>query len=149
MEVRWTVRLTPSPRPIRSFLTFPKICVDIIRAQVLLNRVEKTFKLYKTTMHVGVLPRLRHVSLRLSNLLGGVGIHRPWRRRSFVPSFLNDPNSVDVILLPDQLFGRDHQFVQTIDDAAGRTDSDAEVPSKTCQDPDASNREAFEQTHIY
>lgn len=64
----------------------------------------------------------------LSNLLRGVRIHRSRRRRRFVSSSLNDPNPVDVILLSDELFSSDHQLVQVVNDAAGRTDSDGEVP---------------------
>lgn len=47
-----------------------------------------------------------------------------------MPSLLNDPNPVDVILLSHQLFSSDHQFVQVVHDAEGRADSDAEVPGK-------------------
>lgn len=66
-----------------------------------------------------------YVGKWLSNLLGGGRIHRPWRRRGFVPSFLSDPNPMDVILFSNELFSGDHQLVQVVDDATGRTDPDA------------------------
>ena len=45
-----------------------------------------------------------------------------------MPSFLYNPDPVDMILLPNQLLGGDHQLVHVSNDTAGSADSDAEVP---------------------
>ena len=47
-----------------------------------------------------------------------------------MPSLLNDPNPVDMILFSHELFSGDHQLVQVVHNAEGRADSDAEVPGR-------------------
>jgi len=69
-----------------------------------------------------------YIRKQLLNLLRRVGIHRPRRRRRFVPSSLGDSNPMDMILLSYEFFGGDHQLVQVVHDAEGRADSNAEVP---------------------
>jgi len=67
-----------------------------------------------------------HVRKCLLNLPSGVGIDR--RRRSLVSPFLDNSNSVYVILLSHELFSGDHQLIQVDDDAKGHAHSDGEVP---------------------
>ena len=69
-----------------------------------------------------------HIEKRLLNLFGSVGIIRPRGRRRFKPSFLDDSDPMDVVLLSDELFCCDHQLVQVVHDAEGRADSNAVVP---------------------
>lgn len=61
------------------------------------------------------------------NLLRSGWIRRT-RGRGFVSSFVNDPDSMDVILLAYELLRGDHQLVEVVDDAVGRADSDTVVP---------------------
>ena len=64
----------------------------------------------------------------LLNLLTRSGIIRRRRQWRFLPSFSNDSDPVDVILLSYELFCGDHQLVQVVHDAEGRADSDTVVP---------------------
>jgi len=64
-----------------------------------------------------------------------------------VPSLLNDPNPVNVILLSHELFSGNHQLVQVVHNAEGRADSDAEVPGKV-SGPEGTRSEGRKAVHV-